>query len=113
MARGCQWQAQDVPQPPAEAPPLLERALRLKPKFARAENTWGVALAMLGRRDEATRIRRKLGRPAFKLEPHHEIYRNPDYTRRIGQIEAAQGERAPPTPEYMAAKARAEALMAA
>lgn len=63
------------------------------------------------RRAEADRIRRALGRPSFKLKPHHELYRSADYTRRVGEIEAKQGERAPPTPEYLAAKARAESLM--
>lgn len=63
------------------------------------------------RRAEADRIRRALGRPAFRLKPHHELQANPDYTARIGAIQAKQGERAPPTPEYLAAKARAEALM--
>lgn len=63
------------------------------------------------RRVEAARIRQALGRPAVKLKPHHELYRNPEYTRRIAEIQAKQGERAPPTPEYLAAKARAESLM--
>jgi glycosyltransferase involved in cell wall biosynthesis len=63
------------------------------------------------RRAEGNRNRRALGRPAFKIKPHHELHRNPDYTRRTGEIEAKQGERAPPTPEYLAAKARAESLM--
>ncbi len=63
------------------------------------------------RRAEAERIRRALGRPGFRLAPHHELQRNPDFTRRTGEIQAKQGERAPPTPEYLAAKARAESLM--
>lgn len=63
------------------------------------------------RRVEANRIRRKLGRPSIKAEPHHELAPNPDYTRRTGEIQAKQGERAPPTPEYLAAKARAESMM--
>lgn len=63
------------------------------------------------RREEATRIRRALGRPAFKHKPHHELYPHPDYMRRMGAIQEKQGERAPPTPEYLNAKARAEALM--
>lgn len=63
------------------------------------------------RREEADRIRRKLGRPSFRLKPHHELYRNPEYTRRTGEIQANQGERAPPTPEYLKAKARADELM--
>lgn len=63
------------------------------------------------RRMEAARIRQKLRRPIIKHEPHHELYRNPEYTRRTGEIQAKQGERAPPTPEYLRAKARADALM--
>lgn len=63
------------------------------------------------RRAEGNRIRRALGRSAFRIEQHHEMHPNPDYTRRTGEIQAKQGERAPPTPEYLAAKARAEALM--
>lgn len=63
------------------------------------------------RRSEASRIRRTLGRPAFKLQPHHELRANPAYTQRTGEIEAKQGDRAPPTPEYLAAKARAESMM--
>ena len=63
------------------------------------------------RRAEGNRIRRALGRPSFKVKPHHELHRNPDYTRRTGEIQAKQGERAPPTPEYLQAKARAEGLM--
>lgn len=63
------------------------------------------------RRAEANRIRQVLGRPLIKREPHHELQRNPDFTRRIGEIQDRQGERAPPTPEYLAAKARAESLM--
>lgn len=63
------------------------------------------------RRQEANRIRRALGRSAFRLQPHHEMYRNPDYTRRTGEIQAKQGERSPPTPEYLKALHRAQALM--
>jgi hypothetical protein len=64
------------------------------------------------RRQEAIRIRRALGRnPALKSNPRINISRSAHYERHIDQIEAQQGEKRPPTPEYLRALARAKALM--
>ena len=63
---------------------------------------------------EAKRIAAALGKPTTGITERFAAETcklNPDFVRDIPKIEAAQGERAPPTPEYMAAKARAEALM--
>lgn len=62
---------------------------------------------------EARRIRAKLGWPAVRLKQQHRLMPNDDFMRRIGAIEEQQGDRAPPTPEYTQALARAELLMAA
>jgi hypothetical protein len=59
--------------------------------------------------DEAAGIGRALGWPPVADLASHEVQRNTSMNPEA--IEAAQGERSPPTPEYLAAKARAERLM--
>jgi glycosyltransferase involved in cell wall biosynthesis len=64
------------------------------------------------RRQEAIRIRRALGRnPALKSKPRMNVSRSAHYEQNIEKIEAQQGEKRPPTPEYLRALARAKAMM--
>ena len=63
---------------------------------------------------EAERIAAALGRTATvdKASVSRALFNiAPEFRRDIDTIEAAQGERAPPTPEYLAAKSRADSLM--
>ena len=62
----------------------------------------------------AKRIAAALGKPTTGITEKLSaavLNLSPDFLRDIPKIEAGQGERSPPTPEYLAAKARAETLM--
>lgn len=59
--------------------------------------------------DDARRIAAKLGWPQVADLTPHELQPNPAFDPE--GIENGQGERSPPTPEYVAAKRRAEYLM--
>ncbi len=65
------------------------------------------------RRAEARKIARTLGLPPVRIDPKEMLRSNPTFVASIPSIEAGQGERGPPTPEYRKAFARIESMMRA
>lgn len=64
------------------------------------------------RKEEARRIAANLGWPAVASVDGLDIQKNPEFTAEFAaDVQAKQGERAPPTPEYLVAYERAKALM--
>lgn len=59
--------------------------------------------------EEARRIAKRLGWPKVRETKPYELEPSPYFNP--AKTEAQQGEKTPPTPEYLRAKARAEALM--
>lgn len=64
------------------------------------------------RKAEANRIRDALGWPAVEHDPKLDMRRRKDADEWLARVEDRRGDKAPPTPEYLAALERAKALMA-
>lgn len=84
-----------------------QKTLRMRDLRFWADFFWSPRMRQQ-RIDEARRIAGLLGWPAIDDLKPHELQANPDFVPE--DVEAGQGERSAPTPEYLAAKRRAELL---